>query len=119
MAKRILFIEDDPDIYDILQIVFADEGFEVIGFKTAPTLYEMILIHPDLVLLDVRIEGSMKNGSEICKEVKSSSEMSGLPVILLSAERDLEFIAADSGANDYLSKPFGLDHLILKVNQFL
>lgn len=119
MQKKILFIEDDPDIYEILNIVFDEEGYEVIGFRSAISPDEIALIHPDLVLLDVRIIGSEKTGAEICEALKSRAGTQSLPVLLLSAERDLENIAKRSGADGVIHKPFGLSELISGVRKFL
>jgi len=119
MPKRILFIEDDPDIYEILNIVFDEEGYEVIGFRSPLSRGEIALIHPDLILLDVRIVGSDKTGAEICAELKADPGFSSIPVLLLSAERDLERIASNAGADGMINKPFGLTELVAGVKKFL
>jgi len=119
MSKKILFIEDDPDIYEILNIVFDEEGYEVIGFRSSISLQEIALIHPDLILLDVRIVGSEKTGTEICAELKADPDFSSIPVLLLSAERGLEQIARNAGADGMISKPFGLTDLISGVKKYL
>ena len=119
MSKKILFIEDDPDIYEILNIVFVDEGYEVIGFKSISSINQISLIHPDLILLDVRIVGSVADGNEICRQLKSDAASNQIPIILLSAERDLHHMAADCGADDFMFKPFGLVELISKVQSYI
>lgn len=119
MKKRILVIDDDEDILAILSILFEDEGFEVILLKTGATAREVRLLHPDLVLLDVRIKGYDKTGDLICNEIKAQSETSDVPVILLSAEDDVPVLAHLSGANGYVRKPFNINDLISKVKGIL
>ncbi|MEJ5995095.1 response regulator [Pedobacter sp. Du54] len=117
MPKRILIIEDDPDILEILDIIFQDEGFEIISSSNGMSVDEVSLIHPDLVLLDVRISGFEKTGAEICAELKAYAQTSHLPVLLLSAETGLPYIAAKCGADGHIAKPFTIDTLILKVKE--
>lgn len=69
MKKRILVVDDDEDILTILDILFGDEGYEVILLNTGTTAREVQIIHPDVILLDVRIQGFEKRGDQICNEV--------------------------------------------------
>ncbi|TDO20259.1 response regulator [Pedobacter duraquae] len=119
MSKKILYIEDDPDIFEILNIVFVNEGYEVIGFKSVSSIDQISVIHPDLTLLDVRIIGSVANGDEICRQLKSDADSHQIPVILLSAERDLDIMASACGADDFIFKPFGLVELVSKVQSYI
>jgi len=119
MTKRILVIDDDEDILNILSIIFGDEGYEVIISNTGTTAEEVQLIHPDLVLLDVRIRGFDKTGDQICNELKAMDGTRNLPVILLSAEVDVPILARKSGADGYIRKPFNIDNLVSRVNQIL
>ncbi len=119
MTKRILVIDDDEDILGILSIIFEEEGYEVILCNTGTTPEEVQLIHPDLVLLDVRIKGFYKTGDEICSDLKRVSGTQNIPVILLSAESDVPFRARKSGANAYVRKPFNVEQLVSQVKQIL
>ena len=119
MAKRILVIDDDEDILSILNIVFADEGYEVVLQNTGATADEVKLISPDLILLDVRIVGFYKTGDEICAELKRELELSDIPVLLVSAEPDVHQRAVACGANGYLNKPFEINKLLEKVKDFI
>lgn len=119
MPKRILVIDDDEDILTILNIIFEDEGYEVILSNTGTSAEEVLLIHPDLVVLDVRIRGFHKTGDQICNELKTMDGTRNLPVILLSAEVDVPVLARESGADGYFRKPFNIDDLVSHVNQIL
>ncbi len=116
--RRILTIEDDPDILAILRIIFQEEGFEFISNSKGMNVDEIAQVHADLVLLDVRIVGFEKTGAQLCRELKENAETSNLPVILLSAERDLAQQAEACGADHYINKPFDIDHVVEIVNQF-
>jgi DNA-binding response OmpR family regulator len=119
MAKRILVIDDDEDILSILDIIFADEGYEAVLQNTGATPDQVKLIGPDLILLDVRIVGFAKTGDEICAEIKRELELNKIPVLLLSAEPDVRQRAVSCGANGYLSKPFDVNKLLEKVKEFI
>jgi two-component system response regulator VicR len=119
MNKRILIIDDDEDILDILDTIFRDEGFEVIISNTGEAASHIHVIHPDIILLDVRIEGSAKRGDEICAEIKSQYPGSSLPVVLVSAETNLAMLANDCGADFYIKKPFDIYDIISQVKKRL
>lgn len=115
MSKRILIIDDDEDILDILHVIFRDEGFNVVVSNTGEAANNIHIINPDLILLDVRIAGSEKRGDQICAEIKANYPENKLPVVLVSAETDLEMIANQCGADFYIKKPFDIYDLLLKV----
>ncbi len=119
MSKRILVIDDNEDILSILDIVFAEEGYEVILRNTGADADEVKLLGPDLILLDVRISGFSKTGDEICAEIKGELELIPIPVLLFSAESDVQQRASSCGANGYISKPFDIDKLLQKVKEFI
>ena len=106
MAKKILIIDDDPAILDILNIVFQDEGYNVVISNTCKIIDDIYEIAPDLILLDIHIPTSPKNGDVICTELKANPETHTLPVILVSGEADIEQICTACGANDFVMKPF-------------
>lgn len=112
MKKRILSIEDDPDILAILEIIFQDEGFELIPNSRGMTVEEIALVHPDLVLLDVRIVGFGKTGAQLCRELKDCERTKQLPIVLLSAERDLAYLSKECGADSFMSKPFDINKIV-------
>ena len=114
-----MVIDDDEDILSILDIIFGEEGYEPILFKTGTTAEEIKIVHPDLILLDVRIAGFHKTGAEICAEIKAQLELAEIPVILISAEEDIELLAHGCGANGYVNKPFDIFHLVTKVKEFI
>lgn len=119
MAKRILIIEDDPDILEILEIVFQDEGFDIESKRNGMSIDEIGLLHPDLILLDVRISGFEKTGAQLCAELKERAETGKIPVILLSAEAELAQIAKKCCADGHVSKPFDIPTLVNKLRELI
>ena len=119
MAKRVLVIDDDEDILALLNIIFQENGYDIVLSNTGEAAEHIRVIHPDIVLLDVRINGSEKSGAEICREIKANYETKDFPIMLMSAESDLAFIAEECGANSYITKPFDIFDLISQVKQYI
>ena len=119
MRKRILVIDDDEDILEILHIIFQDEGYNVVISNSSDAVDRIHEISPDLILLDINIRGSAKNGAEICDEVKEHYQMLQTPVILISAESDISIIAKECGADSFVRKPFDIYQLLMQVKDFI
>lgn len=119
MPKRILVIDDDPDILEILDIIFQQEGYEVILSETGDEADHIGDINPDLILLDLEIKSSNKDGAVICAYLKSQPETQKLPIVLLSSKSDVGKICSECGADDYLRKPFDILQLSTKIKQYL
>jgi two-component system response regulator VicR len=102
-----------------MNIIFRDEGFDVVVSNTGAAAEHLELIHPDLILLDVRIVGYKKRGNEICAEIRKQYPPEKLPVILVSAESDIETLAAGCGANGYIRKPFDITELSNSIKHLL
>jgi two-component system response regulator VicR len=119
MPKKILVIDDDHDILEIVDIIFRQEGYDVVLCDNGKEAENVGQINPDLVLLDIRIARSGKNGVEICAKIKSNPETWNLPVLLFSAEDNIEEMTHICGANGYVRKPFRAAQLIYKINEIL
>ncbi|TDE17281.1 response regulator [Dyadobacter psychrotolerans] len=119
MKKKLLIIEDDSDIIELLKIVFRDSGHDVIFSQFDLGDDYIHVLHPDLILLDVRLKGSSRSGSQICTELKSNPETARLPVILCSGEYNIADIARSCNADTYLAKPYNIINLLFQVNKFL
>lgn len=115
IKKRVLAIDDDEDILTILDIILQDEGFEPFLFSAGIPVQQIMALKPDLILLDVQIGQYPKTGNQICNEIKMMVDIQKIPVILVSAEADLQHIASQCGADGFVAKPFD----ILKLMQML
>jgi len=119
MPKRILVIDDDEDLLEIFDIIFREAGYQVIMSNTAQAADHIHFISPNLIMLDIRFAATAKNGAEICREFKSAYPEALIPVMLVSAEYDLQFLAGDCGADAYMSKPFDIGALLKKVEELI
>ncbi|MGY3211885.1 response regulator [Mucilaginibacter sp. HD30] len=115
--KRIMIIDDDPDILAILQEILNEEGYRVITFPDKNSVKGIIINRPDLVLLDNRLKDGL--GYELCREIKSNSMTSHIPVVLMSAHQDLAELARLSGADSYMSKPFDISALLSIIEHLI
>ena len=119
MAKKILIIDDDPDILEIISFVLSEEGYTVLTSTTGEETYRLSEIKPDLILLDMRLSGTNTSGTEICTRLKAEHTTKELPVILVSAEVDIKDLALNCGADDYIPKPFDIHEFAQKIKIFL
>jgi DNA-binding response OmpR family regulator len=117
MPKKILVIEDDDDILDMMQYILEDEGFEVIASNKVELLTSIIKSQPDLILLDDRLPED--SGHNLCANIKSHPETTTIPVILISATANLNQVAKDCNADTYLTKPFDLYELVKLVKNYV
>ena len=106
--KRILMVEDQPDIRKLIRMTLEFEDYEVHEAEDGETGLERALaLKPDLVLLDVMLPGSM-DGLEVCRRIRAQPGASRLPVLMVTARgmaTDVE-AAREAGADEYLFKPF-------------
>ncbi|AWB81397.1 DNA-binding response regulator [Corynebacterium yudongzhengii] len=113
MAATILVVDDDPAISEMLTIVLESEGFEPIpvtdGNDAVPAFREH---EPDLILLDLMLPGM--NGVDICKAIRTES---AVPIVMLTAKTDTVdvVLGLESGADDYITKPFKPKELIARI----
>lgn len=119
MMKRILIIDDDEDILEIFNLIFQDAGYNVVISNNGETAEHVREIGPDLVILDIRITGSAKDGGQICTEIKEKFKNARLPVILISGETNISNIAAKCGADGFIEKPFDIEQLLAYIKQLL
>lgn len=120
MKKKIFVIDDERDIQDILRINLAAEGYEVLTFGSAEeTRRALTKGRPDLFILDIML--GTTDGYDFCRELKSARETKSIPIIFLSAKSEEidKVLGLELGADDYLTKPFGLKELKSRVKVVL
>ena len=112
-TKKVLIIEDEKPISDIVRFNLSKEGFETdTAYDGGEGLELALKTDPDLVLLDVMLP--TMNGFDICKKIR---EKSNVPIIILTAKEEEvdKVLGLELGADDYITKPFGLRELIARV----
>jgi DNA-binding response OmpR family regulator len=117
-AKKILVVDDEPDIRDIIMYVLESEGYQVCGLDNGAAVIDTVQqIQPDIVLLDVQLGD--RDGRDICRELKAQPATQHIPVIMISANQSWPTLREKQcNPDDFLSKPFDLSELIDHVKRF-
>lgn len=118
--EKIMIVEDEKHIVELLRFNLEQQGYDVISIENGKEAVSAILKEvPSLILLDLMLPG--KDGIEICREVKQNRETRNIPIIMLTAKGE-EFdkvLGLEMGADDYITKPFGIKELIARVRAVL
>lgn len=116
----IFFAEDEADISTLLRYNFESEGFNVVDCADGGNAIELIAKHkPDIVLLDWMLPTI--SGIEICKRIREDRELRNIPVVIVTArgEESDKVLGLDTGADDYVTKPFSIKELVARINSLL
>lgn len=118
MKTKILIIEDDPNILLGLETILTGEGYEIAVCKRGDKALESaIRIEPALIILDVMLPGA--NGFEVCKQIRSRKIATRILMLTAKGQELDKVIGLDSGADDYVTKPFGVRELVARVHALL
>jgi two-component system KDP operon response regulator KdpE len=115
--RRILVCDDEPQILRALKVILREAGFEAVPAETAEEALDRVAVHPpDAAILDLVLPDG--DGVEVCRQIRSWSQM---PIIVLSAigEEDAKVRALEAGADDYITKPFGMRELVARLEAAL
>jgi len=118
--KRVLIIEDDKDIVELVRYNLANEGFEVTAIADGSSgLASLRKAAPDLLILDLMLP--RMPGLEVCKEIRRDSTLNRLPILMLTArgEEADRVVGLEMGADDYVTKPFSPRELVARVKALL
>lgn len=103
--KTIFFVEDDEGLQDIAGLVFTEPEFNIHIFSSAEEMLDE-RTYPHVYVLDKQLPGM--NGLELCRILKSDLQTRTIPVVMVSADPDIKFLAASAGAEAVLEKPFSI-----------
>ncbi len=118
--KKILIVDDEKDIVELISYNLEQEGFAVIKAYDGQVAWERVkTAKPDLVVLDLMIPGI--HGLEVCKLIRRDATTQNLPIIMLTAKSDQvdKILGLELGADDYVTKPFNVRELIARVRAVL
>lgn len=102
----------------MIEIVLSDQNLDVISVTNSLELFSVVeKEQPDLILLDLWMP--VLNGDQILRALRKRYKQHQLPVVIMSASRDGKEIAESSGANDYIAKPFEIDHFASVIHKWL
>jgi two-component system response regulator VicR len=114
---KILLVEDDEALVEVLSYALLKQGYQPIVVSNGPQCVELFqAVKPDLILLDLTLPGP--DGLEVCREIRLSS---AVPILILTArvaEED-HILGLEAGADDYVSKPFSMKELMLRIKNLL
>jgi two-component system phosphate regulon response regulator PhoB len=119
-TKRLLVVEDDRPIADLVKYHFSKEGFTVTSTPSGDEALILIdEVRPDLVILDWMIEGT--SGIEVCRRLRRNAATANLPVMMLTArgEEEDRVRGLETGADDFITKPFSPKELVARANALL
>ncbi len=113
--KKILVVDDDESILEIVQYLLESNGFEVKCLSSGLQVTEAVIsFNPHLVLMDIRLPGLL--GTKICEEIKQEYR---IPVILFSADSSFKYLFEDSQADAFIEKPFDIHNLLRTITSLL
>lgn len=119
MEKRILVVDDEKNIRDLLKFNLENEGYNVIEAKDGKEALEKVKDNIDLVVLDLMLPEI--DGLNVCKKIRNDEKLGNLPIIMLTAKSEEidRIIGLELGADDYVTKPFNTRELIARVKALL
>lgn len=117
MKQRILVVENNVDILDLIKLVLIDEGYTVLGVTTEKNIFDHITSFcPDAILLDI-IKPTLE-GTELCRQIKAAEGTSHIPVIVLSTHPQIQKVR-EVCADEIVEKPFDIDGLLVALDEQL
>jgi len=116
-SANILVVDDEPQIRRVLRSTLSFRGYTISEVSSGEEAVELTSkLKPDLILLDVNLPGM--SGIDTCREIRRSTDAPIIMLTVRSAERD-KVIALDAGADDYVTKPFGIEELLARIRASL
>ena len=120
MKPKILVVDDEPDLLELLEVNLLAAGFIVLFARDGTeALRKAQEKEPDLILLDVVLPGM--DGLEVCRRLRQDAETSCIPILMLTARADEidRVLGLELGADDYVTKPFSVREVVLRVKNLL
>lgn len=120
MGHKVFIVEDEPDLRDTLKYNLENEGFSVEAFSNGEDFLGSVDRNkPNLVILDLMLPGV--SGLDVCRELRSNDNYDGIGIVMLTAKSEEidRIVGFELGADDYVTKPFSVRELILRVKVLL
>lgn len=117
MKKRILVVENNKDILELISLVLKEAGYEVDAYRNETNMFDKIIAaNPSAILLDI-VKPTME-GTELCRQLKAAEGTTHIPVIVLSTHPQIDQVK-DICADDIVNKPFDIDGLLETLKEQL
>ena len=120
--KKILIVDDQPQIRELVAITLQLSSYQILLAENGQQAIEIAQTeHPDVILLDVMLDGSDLDGLEVCRRLKKNPATEDIPIVLLTAHGQMSDLEAGkaAGADDYFTKPFSPIALMKKIESVL
>jgi len=118
IMKKVLVLDNDEGVLDVMQEALNYEGFQVRIIGETDNIFSVIdSFEPDLIILDYILSGV--NGGEICHQIKANPKTTDLPVIIMSAYPRVIGSLGYYGCDDFIAKPFDLDDLVDRIKNLI
>ncbi len=119
MKKRLTVIDDDNDLRHLLQIALRSEGYDVNSYTSGKEFLDDLENHTpsDVYVIDINLGGI--TGYEVCQQLKMDHNLKDISVILISANPEVQQLARDASANDFMLKPISLKLLFEKIKNLI
>jgi two-component system KDP operon response regulator KdpE len=114
---KVLVVDDEPPIRKLLRLGLSTQGYEILDAPSGRVALELVAQKPDLIILDLGLPDI--DGLELLRQMRQANE--GVPIVVLSSrgEEAAKVAALDLGADDYVTKPFGMDELLARIRAAL
>ena len=117
-AHRILVVDDDPDIGTMIKMMLEYKGYTVTVIDRAEQTGEFLQNNTiNLIIMDMLLSGM--NGTDVCRGIKQNPATSRIPVMMISAHPNAKVVCLEAGADDFISKPFEMEDILLKINRLV
>lgn len=117
MKKKILIVDDDPVILDSVKVILESNGYDAFALGDCMCIEKTLESwKADLILLDIFLRA--RDGAEVAKNLKTQQDTRHIPIVMISANREVKKIAQEVEAEGYLEKPFEVSKLLAIVEQY-
>jgi DNA-binding response OmpR family regulator len=117
MKKKLIVVEDDPAIQDVLQLILEKAGYCVQLYSDGNKLLDELPDVPDVFLIDKQLSGV--DGLDLCFHLKKQSATARVPIIIMSATPQIEVYAKNAGVEGFIEKPFTKKHLLKTIEEII
>lgn len=111
--KKILLVDDDSDILEVVKLILEGSGYQVMTSNDGNIIGIIENDMPDLILLDMLLCG--EDGRDITRKIRKNGKTKNARIVMMSAYPNANKLALDAGANDFIQKPFQIEHLLAIV----
>lgn len=115
--ETIVIADDDPAILEAMKLMLELFNFNVETVSDGMVVSKLMSVQPRLLFLDIWMSGV--DGREVCKTIKNLDATKNIPVVMISASCNLKDSIKETGADDFLAKPFEMNELLSKINKYI